>query len=296
MQKLRESFYSMGFGVFKADFQLEEGGAILRPAYGLLAPLEDQCELGRAAVIMLTEDPWIQEEKLTCVEKWEEMPIPALAHALACGAAFPPSGKPMNMEEMDVLAARFAGDQEILTELAITAKPGSDGPALCWTRALIMAAIQGYDWQDGERGMELARAFADVEKAFLPLCYASSALTEEGLFLLPPFHRFGWYLIRAFDPLDGGDAAGYVQLLRAGLASHKGMKTMVEYLLDRTPALQAPSPAPELLELAEKVRAMLAVFPPDDPAVIALKQSEAYQKVADLIEGLEPPVTGGLLQ
>lgn len=291
-----DTFYSMGFGVFKEDFRLEEGGEVLRSAPGLFAPLEERCELGLAAAILETEDPRILEKKLARVEKWEETPLQALVHAIACGAAFPPPERPMNMEEMDALAARLAGDREVLTKLAIAAQPGSDCRAVCWRRALAMAAVQGCDWQDGERGMELARAFADAERAFLPLCYAPSALTEEGLFLLPPLHRFGWYLIQAFDALDGGDASGYVQILREGLDSHKGMKAMVEFLLDRTPVLQAPPPSAELLELAEKVRALLAAFPPDDPAVAVLKQSEAYQKVADLIEGLEPPVMGGLRQ
>ena len=40
----------------------------------------------------------------------------------------------------------------------------------------------------------------------------------------------------------------------------------------------------ELLELAAKVRAILARYPADDPAVIELKNSEAYKKVAYLIE------------
>ena len=60
---------------------------------------------------------------------------------------------------------------------------------------------------------------------------------------------------------------------------------MVEFLLEHTPALQAPPPSPELLELAEKVRTMLAAYPADDPAVAALKASPVYLKVAHLIEG-----------
>ena len=53
---------------------------------------------------------------------------------------------------------------------------------------------------------------------------------------------------------------------------------------------------PELNALADQVRVILARFTPNDPAVAALKQSEAYQKVAHLIEGNATPVWGGLLQ
>lgn len=40
----------------------------------------------------------------------------------------------------------------------------------------------------------------------------------------------------------------------------------------------------ELRELAEKVRAILAAYPPDDPAVATLKATPVYQKVAHLLE------------
>ena len=87
-----------------------------------------------------------------------------------------------------------------------------------------------------------------------------------------------------------------MRLLRAGLELYRDVAEMVEFLLDCTPGLQAPQPPAELLALAEQIRTVLANFAPDDPAVAALKQSEAYQKVAYLIEGLEPPVVGGLWQ
>ena len=43
--------------------------------------------------------------------------------------------------------------------------------------------------------------------------------------------------------------------------------------------------SPELLELAERVKGILSKYPPDDPAIVAFKQSEQYRKVAYLIEG-----------
>ncbi len=41
----------------------------------------------------------------------------------------------------------------------------------------------------------------------------------------------------------------------------------------------------ELMQLAERVKAILKSYPPDDPAVVELKNSEAYQKLRHLIEG-----------
>lgn len=42
--------------------------------------------------------------------------------------------------------------------------------------------------------------------------------------------------------------------------------------------------SPELLELADKIRSILQQYPADDPVVQAIKQSDAYKKVAYLIE------------
>ena len=59
------------------------------------------------------------------------------------------------------------------------------------------------------------------------------------------------------------------------------MKNLVEYLLNHKPQ---PAVSQELLELAEKVRAILTQYPADHPAVKAIQSSEAYQKVAFLLE------------
>lgn len=74
-------------------------------------------------------------------------------------------------------------------------------------------------------------------------------------------------------------------------------KDMVKFLLTNDPTLRVnPEPSAELKTLADQVRSVLARFAPDDPAVAMLKESEAYRKVAHLIEGIEVPVVGGLKQ
>ena len=285
----RERFLARGSAAFSTAYRQKEREepAFCRPAYTVFLPLADECEVGRAAVVLETDDPALLEEKLSNVENWEAFPFPALAHALECGVPFPLPGKPLKLEEMDGLAGRLAGDKESLFRLAQTAE-GNTPQALSWARALVLAAVQCFDWTSGEeaeaRGHVLARKFAAVEKAFLPLCYAPEALTEEGLFLLPSLHRFGSYCARAFDALDAGDPVGCVRLLREGLTSCPAMKDMVEFLTDHAPGLQRPKPSPELLALAEQVRTLLAAYPPDDPAVVELKASPLYQEVAYLIE------------
>lgn len=287
----RDAFLSAAAEAFPKAYREEElvRKETLRHGYTLFSALEGKCQLGTAAAILNLDDPMRLEEKLAAVKQWDELPIFALAHALERGARFPISGKPLNIEEMDALASRLARTENGYIPLVLDAAERidwEDWQGFCWTRGLVLAAVRAYPWnsgeQDKEQGMALVRAFAKLENEFLSRCYTPELLRKERLFLLPPLHRFGWYCAQAFGVLDTGDAAGYVRLLREGLDASEGMKDMVEFLLDNTPELIGSSD--EMKAMAEQIRAVLSSFPPDDPAVAALKQSEAYQKVAHLIE------------
>lgn len=297
----KTEFIRMASEVFLPAYQADEKSRedFCRPAYTLFLPLEGKCVLGDAAAILDTKNPSTLTEKLGCVGDLEHLPVPALYHALECGAAFPPESRPLRLEELDMLAGRLTQDRERLVLLARSEAKiltGASMQRMAWVRGVAMAAVRSFDWKNGWGGEALARAYATAEQAFLPACYTPGVLTPQNLNVLPPMHRFGWYLIEAFNRLDTGDAAGYVRLLREGLSACEGMKPMVEFLLEHTPELQAPAPSVELRDLADQVRTILASYPPDDPAVAVLKQSKAYQKVAHLIEGTLAPVWGGLPQ
>lgn len=285
----------------KAAISEEEKITSRRSPWGALVPLAEECDLGRAAAMLSTSGPAELERHLSAVERWDELPAVALAHALDCGARFPLADRPLKLEEMDTLAAGLTAEPEILRRLVAKADPaGVDAQTLGWIRAITLALVQGCTWEDEELDMPVARKFAEVERAFLPRCYSPEALTEDGVCLLPALHRFGFYCDKAFQALDSGDLAGCVRQLRAGLESSHGQKKMVEFLLARVEDMEraaqiAAAPA-ELRALADQVRTILARFSPDDPAVQELKQSEAYQKVAYLIEGNAVPVWGGLIQ
>lgn len=280
--------------------------------------LEGKCSLGDAAAILVAEDPALLEEKVSRFDNLNEMPMSALIHAMKCGMRYPLPGKPLSVEEMDTLAQRLAQEKnDRFFPLVLKTLEGDFARTpqdLCWARGLVLAALRANDWtagrtpKEGEatappaqdaiaQGIAIARGLARVEEKYLPLCYATEALSKDNLFMLPSLHRFGWYCAQAFRSLDQGDRAGYVRLLREGLTVCEDAKVVAEFLLEYTPEIQMqPEPSAELQALAEQIRAVLANFAPDDPAVVALKQSEVYQKVAWLIEGTSVPVVGGLLQ
>lgn len=260
-----------------------------RLSYTAFLPLADRCEIGLAAAVLESGSAEEAAALLAKVEKWEEFPALALSNALERGVRFPLPERPMKLEELDDLAQRLSQqDQRLELELALSPSE-EDLYSMTWAWSLALAAVRTYDWAaedaDAEQGMELARTFARVEWDFLHRFYMPSVLCEENIGLLPSLHRFGWYCGQAFNILETGDAAGYVRLLRAGLALCEGMKDMAGFLVEHTGEVQAAmAPPPELVELANQVRAIMARYDPNDPAVAALKQSEAYQKVAYLLE------------
>lgn len=283
-----------------------------RHAYTLFLPLENECETGLAAAVLETDDPTALEEKLNTITDWGEFSIHALAHALKQGIRFPLSDKKLSMEEMDSLAGRLTQAEDGIGALALeSARHTGTLAQLCWSRGLLLRGVveeasrlhqekrmekeilpeigEGLEKEDeNRRTLALLRGFAEVEGKFLPAYYAPEILTEEGLFLLPPMHRFGWYCAQAFTALDGGDAVGCVRMLHNALGENEAMSGLVNLLLEdiqaheRGKAVQAASP--ELLALAEKINSMLEEFAPDDPALAALKESPVYQRVAHLIE------------
>ncbi len=298
-QKRRVAFLNTAVGALTPRYQEDEAGreGFLRHSYTVLLPLAGKCILGDGAAILSTSDP-AELEKRIAAQKLADLPISAFAHALKCGITFPLPGQMLTIEEMDALAARIAPLGKLLADLVVDAaeKGADDMPSLCWKRGLALAAVRSCDWKDEKMGMALCRAFSEIERAFLPRYYADDLLSDENIHLLPPMHRFGWYCGKAFWALDAGDSAAYVRLLRQGLEVCPEGKPMVEFLLRQLEESRKVQSTPELLTLAEQVRALLAQYPADDPAVEALKQSAAYQKVAHLIEGPELGVYGGIKQ
>ncbi len=68
----------------------------------------------------------------------------------------------------------------------------------------------------------------------------------------------------------------------------------IKLLISNIPQFKEPSQ--EWMLLAEQIRMVLARFSPNDPQIVALKSSEAYQKVAHLIVGTPVVAWGNPVQ
>ena len=326
-QRIRlAAFNTIAAAAFTKSYQKEEKehDGWRRPAYTAFRCLAEKCEAGRAAAIMMTDDAAEMREWLLAVEDWQALPIEALEHALQAGVTFPLEEKPLPAEVLDGLAARLTQEKNPARQMVLALSDNAEYPGLqglFWAQSLALAAMRSFDWPLGkntapvsefacpekekddaesekpkdtpETGLALIRRFAQVESAVLPLLYTPQALAEENAALLPPMHRWGLYCSLALNALDEGNPQEYLAILRKGLKACPGEKDMVQFLLDRFMEDARPKANPELLALAERVRAILATYDLNDPAVAAIRESAAYKQVAWLIE---PEPAGQMVQ
>lgn len=295
-------FYQTALLAFLSQTQEEERQMpnFCRPSYQLFIPLINECDIGRGAVILSLQKPEEIQLVLSNVAEWEKFPIEALAHALESGVSFPLPENRLKAEEMESLAARLSESIKDYGCWLVNifqnfdkGNPQNSIQTLAWTQRLVMAAVRSFDWEKDKtgKGVELARFFAQSEKEYLHWFYNPELLCPKSLNLFPALHRFGWYCTKAFEALDSEDASAYVRELKNGLDACPEANAIAKYLMEQTPQL-APcrqGASEELLNLAEQVRKLLSAYPPNHPAVAAIKKSDAYRKVAELIEKGNPP-------
>lgn len=257
--------------------QVETGPQLFRQAPG---------DLGRAARSMDLQDPERLTDALAEVVRWEDVPAQAVAHAVKQCAPLPASFYRQSEQALRELAADLGTDAELQARLplwAVCDDFNASLPRCQFLFQLTAAAVMSVDWTaDSESHGELLDLFGQLSAQYLPALYNPALLgDQEAWSAFPALHRAALYFLQAMDARKSGDALGFVRALRVVLQAAPGMKSAVEYLLESRPKSAAET---QLEQLAEQVRAVLAQYPPDDPAVIALKQSDAYRKVAHLLE------------
>lgn len=247
---------------------------------------------GLCARIMLTEEEEEREKLWEQIEEWEWV-LPGLySHTMDLRKSLPEAFYRRPSEWLASLSADLAKNpafsRRVLDWLTHTPPPETPG-ALTWQLDLVTAALRISSWtEEVPLGEGLCAHYANLASTYLANVYNPDLLNEEDLSILPGMHRFAWHYRRALACLESEDELGYVRSLRAGLDTAPAMKGMVDFLLDHVPKPQ-PIPSPELLALAEQVKAALAPYAPDDPAVLQLKATPVYQSVASLLEDTSSP-------
>lgn len=248
--------------------------------------------LGTCAAFLAETDPRVRTELLESVTDWSEYPVPLAQDAIRARISLPDSFYRQSAEKLrDAITLLTRQDNDFVNHaIWLTREARSKAfPKVWFAFEAVAMALQMLEIEDITLSKTLIACFRQLADNYLPQWYHPDLLCNEAnLHLLPNLHRFTWYFLRSQGRLDKGDAAGCVRDLRLALEQDPQMKNMVAFLLDCVengdyPAAIAEA-SPELLELAEKVKAILSAYAPDDPMVQAIKESDAYRKVAFLIE------------
>lgn len=271
------------------QFSNAAGGAQLG-IHHVLAELED-CEPGRSARILLSQDPEEIAGELAQVENWDEVLRAVFPHLLSLGLEPPQAFFARPRETQEDLVGELPGyDLQFTRTVLDYAAPrvdGADAVHLNWMLNLTVAALRTELWEDRAQCQALCDLFGQLTAAYLSRVYRPELLQEEQAAVLTGMHRFGWYYSRAQEALAGGDELGYIRLLRAGLEIAPVMKQMVDFLSKQ---LKRRSLAlnPEMMRLARQVKQQLDQMRAEgSPGVDELMASPAYQKLAPWIEQVE---------
>lgn len=264
---------------------------------GALSPFIAQLEtdIGYSARALLEYDDQKMLSYAEKIEKWENAMSQLYVRIMEEYLLFPAKFYQSDSEVWGNVASILSTLPDITSVfLSYTQSvPAITTEQLSWYSNIAAVLLAKGQWDTDEQAIQLCKCFAEIGHKLAETMYSPEMLTTENLHLLPSGYRFSWYLKQAMEAIQTNHLAECVPVLRAALKTAPIYNKAVHVLLDYVSAHNA---SPELLALADRVRGILSQYSPDDPAIQLIKQSPAYQKVASLIDGVNPPVTGSQLQ
>ena len=280
-------------------------GSFQRP-FALFAPLD--CDLGRVARILAGTDAADVEAAANSIEDWNEVPPQVMHKYMDWLRPFPEAFYQLPLERIHALVQYGLKhptpetSDRVVQWLQAVAEEDCFPLERVLRYDLAFCALQTAEWRGDNVGLEkgqeeLLDLFIAQAWTFLNWYYHPQLLEASNVSALPRYHLVGWLLLRYKQAMEEGNYTDGVEYLQFLLRIAPELDQMICRLLDRLERQsRLQNISPELWALAEKVRTILAQYPPDDPAVVALKQSEVYQKVAYLIEGPDAHTFGSLPQ
>ncbi len=271
-----------------------------------------QGDIGRAANMMQSSDPTELSSLATQVENWEAIPTATIAHLILMGAHLPKEFFRQSPQRYGQIAESFAlrrpshlslqafmannqlddsiFERQFLFELCLCVlsswgRSEDDAP----TTPTAQEKVADTNPEDFSSAFE---AFVAAAEGFLPTYYTNDLLCDpQNWSALPVAHHLALLLLDVHKKRLEGDKLGCTRTLRSVLTLSPGLSGVVRLISEEltadndTATPKTSAHPPELLALADKVRAILTQFPDDHPSVVALRQSDAYKLVAHIIEG-----------
>lgn len=263
-------------------------GDVRVPIYSLIAELGD-CDLAYAAKIMLSNRTNEMIESVNKIEDWNIISANVYGKILVNNIELPKRFYILSADDIQKISANIIKYEKLVLDII---KDNDNPKDIIFNYYLISYQIHVIDWennQDRQYNDEIILKFINISDKLLKLYYNDNILCEEMIDVLPNIHAFSWLIIKYNQDKQNKNFEKCVYWLKKALKTLPDMNKMVKYLLDNVQndikKQEIPKEvAPELMMLAEKVKTILSQYPENDPAVLAIKQSDIYKKVVYLIE------------
>lgn len=252
--------------------------------------------IGASAIIADEKEKNNAEKLLKKIENWEEfMPI-ALKQSLLLKSDLPTELLIMQhsalLRLINNISLRAEELYEVLLEKYCTKAFCNSYPRTSFIFNLLTAMLFNKNVELSEPAKsKLLDTFINIAEDYLAYQYNPELLNEESyITCLTEAHALAWYLVKAEKEKEENPLE-YVKTLRVALSKIPQAKEIIEFLIadlqrqeEQKKQEQIKNAAPELLQMAEQLKVMLAAFPADSPELLAIKQSPVYKQVAFLME------------
>jgi phosphotransferase system HPr-like phosphotransfer protein len=101
-----------------------------------------------------------------------------------------------------------------------------------WAVTALEAAVLNSEGLDNKNKKALYTRFAAMLSIYVGNIYNPELLNDDDTEVLPPLHRFGYYMALAQVCLESGDGKKYVTFLKKALRNDKRMKNVIAFLLE----------------------------------------------------------------
>lgn len=103
-----------------------------------------------------------------------------------------------------------------------------------WITTMYECAVYRCFELNDDKKYKLYLMFANLLGEYVSNIYNSELLQdEEDITVLPPLHKFGYYMLQANNALMNGDNIGYIKEMKKALLNCETMKEIVEFMLDQ---------------------------------------------------------------
>ena len=280
----------------KQQFELKEtsDNEEITPAYSLVANLGN-LDYAYFAKIILSEDEIDILSFSSNIDCWSDIPISVFSKIMSFNFALPEQFYTQSVDNMQSIADKYviSLDKDKSVQIVLnwlnSVKKQTYPKDTVWRYYLITSAIRVAEWEDKEYTSQLLDIYLALTSEFISWYYNPKIICEQTIDVLPSMHAFAWFIFKYSEEKKNNNLKACIYWLKKALKVLPNMNSMVKYLLNNVEndmsKIEIPKEVtPELMMLAQKVKAILSSYPENDPAVLAIKQSEVYKQVAHLIE------------